>query len=261
MPAKSPTKKSSDYVELRVPKINIKNLKNKNFLTLLIIIMTFALGMLTMRVITLEEKVKQASTMENLQAQETAEAAPPPQFVEIDEGQLPIQGDKNASVTIVEFSDFECPFCKAFFDDAYPEIKEKYIDTGKVKFSYRHFPLSSIHPNAQIAAEASECANEQDKFWEYHDILFNNQSSWASLTGDLLNSTLADYAGQAGMDTTKFSSCLASGKYADQVAEDLSAGSAAGVDGTPAFFINGQRMVGAQPFSEFERVIEEELQK
>ncbi len=96
-------------------------------------------------------------------------------------GHLPVRGNKNASVTVIEFSDFQCPFCEQFYKTTYPQLKKEYIDTGKIAFYYRHFPLTNIHPLAVPAANASECANEQGKFWEYHDLLFQNQTSWASL--------------------------------------------------------------------------------
>ena len=98
-----------------------------------------------------------------------------------EKGHLPQLGKTNAKVAIVEFSDFECPFCKQFFNETFSQIKREYIDTGKVAFYFRHYPLTSIHPNAQIAAEATECANEQGKFWQFHDMLFTNQESWANL--------------------------------------------------------------------------------
>lgn len=103
------------------------------------------------------------------------------QKVTVNNGHLPLLGKKSAKVTIVEFSDFQCPFCKQFFTDTLSQLTKEYIDTGKVKLYYRQFPLTSIHPNAQIAAEAAECANEQGKFWEFHDILFTNQASWDTL--------------------------------------------------------------------------------
>lgn len=96
-------------------------------------------------------------------------------------GHLPILGNKDAAVTVIEFSDFQCPFCDQFVKNTYPQLKKEYIDTGKIAFAYRHFPLTSIHPNATPAAIASECANEQGKFWEYHDTLFQNQATWANL--------------------------------------------------------------------------------
>lgn len=172
--------------------------------------------------------------------------------VSVSEDNDPFTGDENAPVVMIEFSDFECPFCGRFFNETLSQVEEKYINTGKVKFVYRDFPLS-FHPNAQKAAEAGECANEQGKFWEMHDMIFENQSAIAV-------ANLKTYAANLGLNTGQFNSCLDSGKYADEVASDVADGTAAGVSGTPTFFINGQILVGAQPFSAFEQVIEAELQ-
>lgn len=114
---------------------------------------------------------------------------PSPSKVTVSTGHLPVLGKKNAKVTIVEFSDFQCPFCKQFFTQTFPEIKKTYIDTGKAKLYFRQYPLTSIHPNAQLAAEASECANDQGKFWEFHDLLFSNQTSWEGLPQTTTSST------------------------------------------------------------------------
>jgi protein-disulfide isomerase len=100
---------------------------------------------------------------------------------DVETGHLPVTGNKNAKVTVVEFSDFQCPFCEQFFKNTYPQLKKEYIDNGKIAFYYRHFPLTSIHPYAKSAAIAAECANDQGKFWEYHDLLFQNQNSWVNL--------------------------------------------------------------------------------
>jgi protein-disulfide isomerase len=161
------------------------------------------------------------------------------------------KGDANAPVTIVEFSDFECPFCGRFYSETLSQIEENYIDTGKVKMEYRHFPLS-FHPEAGPAAEASECAREQGKFWDYHDILYENQ-------GSLGEANYKKWAVELGLDTGKFDSCFDSGKFRDKVQQDFTDGQAAGVSGTPSFLINDKLVVGAQPFSVFESAIEEAL--
>ncbi|MBI2667714.1 DsbA family protein [Candidatus Woesearchaeota archaeon] len=163
-----------------------------------------------------------------------------------------VKGDLNAPVTIIEYSDFECPFCKRFFLETLPLIKKQYIDTGKVKFVYKHFPLSSIHFNAQLAAEASECANEQNKFWEYHDLLFENSPN-------LRESDLVRYASQINLDMDKFKGCLKSGRYKGIIGEELREGSKNGVTGTPGFLINGKLISGAQPFNVFKQAIESNL--
>ena len=163
-----------------------------------------------------------------------------------------IRGDKNAPVTIVEYSDFECPFCAR----AFPTITQVLDDyEGDVRLVYRHFPLS-FHPQAQKAGEASECASDQGKFWEYHDLVFNNQSL---LNGGI--NQLKTWAGELGLDQSRFDKCLDSGDHADDVKNDQISGTSAGVTGTPAFFINGIKITGAQPYSVFQQAIDAELAK
>ncbi|MBP9716332.1 MAG: DsbA family protein [Candidatus Levybacteria bacterium] len=181
--------------------------------------------------------------------------------VDVSEGHLPVLGNKDAKVTIIEFSDFQCPFCKTLFDESLAQIKKDYVDTGKAKFAYRHYPLTSIHPNAQKTAEATECANEQGKFWEYHDQLFTYQADWETLTGEALDSKLNEYAVAVGIDGTELLECVTSNKFADKVGEDISAGNEIGVDGTPATFINGIKISGAVPYEEFKAEIERALEE
>lgn len=164
----------------------------------------------------------------------------------------PSLGDPNAPVVVVEFSDFECPFCGRFFRDTLPAIKEQYVKTGKVRFVYRDFPIASIHKDAEKAAEAGECADEQGKFWEYHDKIFQGQS-------ELGIASFKRWAADLGLDTGKFNQCLDSGKYASEVAADLQAGQTAGVSGTPTFYINGRQIVGALPFDQFKTAIDTAL--
>ncbi|MBI4159115.1 DsbA family protein [Candidatus Woesearchaeota archaeon] len=163
----------------------------------------------------------------------------------------PVIGDKDAKVTIIEFSDFQCPFCGRFYEQTLPSLQKEYIDTGKVKLAFRHLPLS-FHEYAMPAAEASECANEQGKFWEYHDKIFDNQ-------GLLSNEILSTWAKEVGLDADKFDKCMKDGKYKSEIQKDLSDASAYGASGTPTFFINGKILVGAQPFSAFKQVIDAEL--
>ena len=162
-----------------------------------------------------------------------------------------VKGDKDAPVTIVEFSDYECPFCTKFYDQSLQQIEKNYIDTGKVKFIYRDFPLS-FHQNAQKAAEAAECAGEQDKYFEMHDLLFEK-----GVSGGV--NAFKQYAKDIGLNTKKFDQCLDSGAMAQEVKDDFAAGQQLGVSGTPAFFINGKLVSGAQPYSVFEQIIEQEL--
>ena len=161
----------------------------------------------------------------------------------------PSRGPASAPVEIVEFSDFQCPFCLR----AHPTVDQVLKTYGdRVRFVYRHYPLPG-HPAARPAAEASECAAEQGKFWPYHDRLFATQSK-------LSDTDLKQDAVELGMDGAKFNACVESHKYAAKVESDLRAGQEAGVDGTPAFFINGRLISGAQPFEAFKKIIDEELQ-
>jgi len=161
-------------------------------------------------------------------------------------------GPEDAPVTIIEFSDFQCPFCSRFFTQAYPQIKQAY--EGKVRFVYRDFPLASIHENAQKAAEAGECADDQGKFWDYHDMMFSNPTA-------LDVTSLKGYASQLGLDSGAFDQCLDSGKYTEEVQKDYQDGISYGVTGTPAFFVNGLLVVGAQPFANFKAIIDAALQE
>lgn len=164
-------------------------------------------------------------------------------------GDDPSLGDPGAPITMVEFSDFQCPFCAQFFSTTEQEIIEKYVKTGKVKFVYRDFALSAIHDMAQKAAEAGECAHEQNQFWKYHDFVFGHQK-------DLSLVNLKRWAGEVGLDQARFNVCLDSGKYQKEVEEDFAYGRKAGVSGTPTSFINGKKVEGSRPFEDFKVVIE-----
>lgn len=172
-------------------------------------------------------------------------------------------GPANAPVTIIEFSDFQCPFCKRFRDQTLDQILQTY--EGKVRLVYRDFPLTSIHAWAETAAEAGECADEQGEFWAYHDLTFANQTDLnQQLQTQGLNGVLGTfkgYAAQLGLDTAAFDDCLDSGKYSQEVQKDYSDGLAAGVTGTPAFYINGRQLIGAQPFASFQAAIDAALQQ
>ena len=174
---------------------------------------------------------------------------PPIARVEVSVDGAPFKGPVNAPVTIVEFSDFECPFCKR----AHPtltQLFEKYA--GKVKLVYRDFPLESIHPQARRAAEAARCAQDQGKFWDYYDTLFTESPKLAL-------DDLKRYAAQVGIDVNKFDDCLSGGVHKTAVQKDIDEGTRLGVSGTPAFFVNGRPLSGAQPIEAFARIIEEEL--
>lgn len=168
----------------------------------------------------------------------------------------PVKGDEDAPITIVEFSEYECPFCGRYVNGAYKEIVEKYIKTGKVKYSFRNFPLG-FHKNAMPSAIAALCARDQkgdDMYFSYHDKLFTNQKA-------LDVETLKKHAKDLGLNESEFNTCLDSGKFDAQIAKDMAEAQEYGVRGTPAFFINGRMISGAQPFAAFEAMIEAELNK
>jgi protein-disulfide isomerase len=164
----------------------------------------------------------------------------------------PFRGPEDAKVTMVEFTDYECPFCGRHAKDTLPELEKRYGD--KVKYVVRNFPLANIHKRATKAAAAAECAFEQDRFWEYHDLLFENQKKLAV-------ADLKKHARTAGLDGAEFDDCLDSGRTAAQVKRDVADGEKYGVTGTPTFFINGHRLEGAQPYGnigeELDRALKE----
>jgi len=173
-----------------------------------------------------------------------------PYRVPIEIGDAPVRGKETAPVTIVEFSDFQCPFC-ARARPAVNRVREVYGE--KVRFVFRHFPLN-FHPQAEKAGEAAACAREQGKFWEMHDRLWANP-------GKLQPADLKEHAAAIGLDAGAFGQCLDSGRYAGLVQRDIEQGARYGVSGTPAFFVNGRPLVGAQPFESFAQVIDDELQR
>jgi protein-disulfide isomerase len=165
-------------------------------------------------------------------------------------------GSEDAPVTIIEFSDYQCPYCQNFWQQTLPQIKSEYIDNDLVKFVYRDFPLG-FHANAQKAAEATECAGDEGKFWDMHYKIFGTLNEWSGVADptELFNG----YATELELDGDAFAECLDSGKYTEEVQADLAAGSAAGVSGTPAFFVNGVFVTGAQSFDYFKGLIDAEI--
>ena len=161
----------------------------------------------------------------------------------------PSRGPEDAPITLVEFSDFECPFCVRVLPTL-DQVEETYGD--QVRIVYRQFPLNAIHPNAQLSAEASLCADAQGKFWEMHDAIFEARGKAGA---DELKTMAADL----GLDSEVFDGCLDSHEFRGQVLEDVEAGRQAGVTGTPALFINGRFLSGAQPFNVVSRLIDDEL--
>jgi protein-disulfide isomerase len=163
----------------------------------------------------------------------------------------PIVGDPKAPVTIKSFSEFQCPYCADFYTKTYPEIKSKYVDTGKVKFVFYEFPIEQIHPFAMKASEAARCAYEQDRYEDYAILLYTRQSQWVKAGP----SKFKDYARELGLDMNEFTKCLDSGKMKDIVRKEIEEGKQLQITGTPTFFINDRRIVGARPFEDFDKII------
>ena len=163
----------------------------------------------------------------------------------------PVLGAANAPVTLVEFSDFQCPFCARVMPTL-KKVKEAYGD--RVRIVWKDFPLTTIHPQAFKAAEAAQCAREQGKFWELHDQLFANQQ-------ELQPGDLKKYAAAVGVDVAKFNACFDASKYGERVQQQMQAGNQLGVQSTPSIFINGRLVSGAQPYEVFTAIIDDELQR
>jgi len=185
----------------------------------------------------------------------------PPSHARASVADAPTLGRPDAPVTLVEFSDYQCPFCQRFFLATLPALKRDYIDTGKVRYVFRDYPLDQIHPQARKAAEAAHCAGDQGKYWEMHDLLFRNQKALAV-------PQLGEHARSLGLQVPAFDACLVSGKYAERVSKGLEDGLAAGIQGTPGFVVGktepgpsveGATVRGAQPADVFRRLIDQLL--
>jgi protein-disulfide isomerase len=169
---------------------------------------------------------------------------------EVVEAGNPAIGPEDAPVKIIEFSDYQCPYCKRWYDTVKARLLADY--EGRIRFVYRDLPLSSIHPEAQSAAEAANCAGEQNAYWPYHDALF---SAKYGLSPD----AYIQYASELGLDVNSFSTCVAERRYQEEVNNDASVGTSMGLNGTPTFFVNGLKVVGSQPYEVFQQIIDNEL--
>lgn len=205
--------------------------------------------------------------VQNSQAKQTTQEQFGPQIIRnISLDDDPMKGNPDAKITIVEFSDFQCPFCGRFYTQTLPLIEQNYISTGKINFVYRDFPIQSIHPNAVLAALTSECADDQGKFWEMHDMIFENQKSWQDLQTSQSASIFKEYAIKIALNADEFDSCMTSGKHLEEIQNDLNDGRAYDVTGTPGFFVGNEKIGftkidGAQPFSSFQKVIDNKLKQ
>jgi protein-disulfide isomerase len=181
-------------------------------------------------------------------AQSTAPANPTRYDVSTDDD--PFYGPADAPVTIIEFSDYQCPYCTQWQTQVWPQILKNYGD--QIRLVYRDFPLASIHSQAAQAAFAADCANEQNAYWQYHDKLFQGKSG-------LGESAFKEYASELNLDMAAFDECLSSQRYKDEVQADFDYAAKLGVNSTPTFFVNGIAVIGAQPFEVFKQIIDKEL--
>jgi protein-disulfide isomerase len=235
-------------------------------LMILLIVAAFFIGSLYTRVSILEKKpvaventgqVAGAAANNNQPAVAAADNGP---ALDVNVSGTPFLGKTSAQVAVVEFTDFQCPFCGQQFRDTFPKIRSDYIDTGKIRYYVKDFPLFQIHPFAQKAAEAGSCANEQNKYFEMHDVMFKNQQA-------LSVADLKKTAASLGLNTSQFDSCLDSGKYAGQIAASEKLGESLGVRGTPTSFVgtiksdvvHGVTISGAVPFETFKAAIDKSL--
>lgn len=170
---------------------------------------------------------------------------------------LPMLGKSSAPVTMVEFGDFQCPFCGRLFKESLPQIKKDYIDTGKVKFYYNDFAF--LGPESIQAAAAAKCADDQGKFWDYHDYIYNHQQG--ENQGAFSYDNLKKFAGALGLDQNKFNSCVTAKKYEQAVQDETKRGQQYGVKSTPSTFVNGDLVLGAVPYDVLKVKIEEKLKK
>jgi protein-disulfide isomerase len=185
------------------------------------------------------------------QVVEAPAATEAPQFIRYDvssEDAYAI-GPENAPITIVEFGDFQCPYCRRWHEQVYESLLDSY--PGQIRMVYRHLPLTSIHPDAFSAAEAAMCAGEQDAFWQYHEKLFSSET--------LGDEVYTQYAQELNLDMTAFGACITDHRYQEAIQKDSDFAIDLGISSTPTFFINGLALVGAQPLDVFKQVIDKEL--
>jgi protein-disulfide isomerase len=276
MPKRTTTKKSP-AIELKKPTFEVKiklplklrpeNINWKRFmpksttqiLVILLVVAAFLIGILFDKVQYLEKGQAALNNQAAVPAQNGQQAAPTPGAkVNVAVGDFPLQGNPKAKVTIIEFADFRCPFCEQFFTSTLPQITSDYVNTGKVKFAFRNFAF--LGPSSTVAADAAECANDQGKFWDFYNYLYKNQPAETD-TSMYNTDTLTQAAVSLGMDDSTFRTCLDNKTDDAKQAKDMADGQAAGVSGTPTFFINGTSVVGAQPYSAIKAIIDQELAK
>lgn len=263
MPTK--TKTSPPVIEIeeeteealgQVPEEETVTFKKSHFYSVLVVL-AFAVGILVGYVawgrdVTVTAAAPAAAAQQPSGQVAEAPVAQEPQFTRYDiptEG-YPSLGPDDAKIVIVEFSDFQCPYCRRFHEDTYQALLDAY--PGQIRFVYRNLPLPpTMHPDAMSAAIASLCANDQNAYWDYHEKLFSSES--------LGEETYIQYATDLGLNVEEFTACLSSGKHDEFIKQDTDFSTNLGVQSTPTFFINGLALIGAQPLSSFQQLIDKEL--
>lgn len=240
-----------------MPKNNGKNLQTI-FMALSMLVIGATLALVGM-------EISQNTTAGVVVAVNDNEAAPSAvTIVDVDADDDAYMGEDDAPILMIEFSDFQCPFCRKFYNETLAQIKENYIDTGLVKFVYRDLPLVSLgHTGAIPAANAAACAREQkgdEMFFAFHNKIFDGQNLLGNGTVSIPDESLYQYAEELGLDMDAFSSCQENLDYEDEINADAEVAKSIGINGTPGFVINGQIVTGAYPYSTFESVFEELLQ-
>ena len=233
-------------------------------LVVLVVLGAFAVGMLYGKLTIYEQGgTGGGSGTQNAAAPVGDNQPPPPEVTELDDATwqelltdgAAVLGDESAEVTIVEFTDYQCPFCARYYTDTYSTIMSDYVDTGKVKYVFRDLPLS-FHQNAKPASLAARCAGDQNKYFEMHDRIFEGQEEWSS--GDPVE-IFAGYAGEIGLNVSTYNSCYENDNHGAVIDADVALATKVGATGTPTFFINGSKLVGAQPTATFQNLIDTAL--
>jgi len=223
----------------------------------LLLVAAFLLGMLITKVQDLQSGAYPSGGTAAQQQAGAQVTTTPGKPVDVSVGNLPLMGNKDAKVKVVEFADFQCPFCKQWFSTVESNLVSDYVKTNKIAFYWRDYPFLGQESN--YSASAARCANEQGKFWEFHDYLYNNQGQENS--GTFSKDNLKKFAVTLGLNTDQFNSCLDADKYSKDYQTDLADGQKAGVNGTPTVFVNGVAIVGAQPYTAFKQAIDAALAK
>ena len=198
------------------------------------------------------------STEEADAASSTASVTPIMRKLELTGEPYATLGDPHAPMTVIEFSDYGCPFCRRYTMLTWAKLKHDYIDTGRVFYVFKDYPIVQLHPQADLAAEAAECVGRQGAYWKMHELLFANQSSWDT-TSDVARTSFDKYVVQLKLDQKAYDSCMSQGQTQANVARNIAEGQHLGINGTPSFVINGKLLSGAQPTETFQRIFDREL--